>query len=53
MISKAGAFHQWHVIPPAEADKSWGRPTTRDRAYYNRKRHGQYRCENGLQPRPG
>ena len=53
VIPKARALHQWHVIPPAEAHKSWGRPTSRNRAYYNRKRHGQYRCENGLHPPPG
>lgn len=48
VILKARAFHQWHVIPPPEAWKSRGRPTTRNRGYFDRRRHGRFRCEWGL-----
>lgn len=53
VILEARAFHQFHCIPHPGGYKPDGRPTSLNKRYFDRRRWGEYRCENGLQPLPG
>ena len=46
----ARALHRFHAMEPRTGIRK-GRATSANNDYHNRKRHGQYSCENGLEPR--